>query len=150
MDDFFLQPHQRTPERLSSPGGNADRERFLREILLPLRAGEKSIAYRSFDCGSMSLGESTAVCPGRFCAVEGSYCCHPEMWGYYDLHVFLTVDRKEQMRRIVSRCGKERAEVFRNKWIPMEEKYFSAFGGEQQADILFDSSGYYSNSALSM
>ena len=29
MDDFFLQPHQRTPERYNEIGGNVDRERFV-------------------------------------------------------------------------------------------------------------------------
>ena len=28
MDDFFLRPEQRTPERLRQPGGNVDFERF--------------------------------------------------------------------------------------------------------------------------
>ena len=28
MDDFFLRPEQRTPERFSEPGGNVDRERL--------------------------------------------------------------------------------------------------------------------------
>ena len=40
MDDFYLQPHQRTEERLAEPGGNVDRERFLKEVLLPLRSGQ--------------------------------------------------------------------------------------------------------------
>ena len=35
MDDYFLQPHMRTPERLSQPGGNVDAERFLADVLLP-------------------------------------------------------------------------------------------------------------------
>ena len=28
MDDFFLRPEQRTPERYALPGGNVDHERF--------------------------------------------------------------------------------------------------------------------------
>ena len=39
-DDYFLQPHQRTPQRLSQAGGNMDRERLLQEVLLPLSRGE--------------------------------------------------------------------------------------------------------------
>ena len=41
MDDFFLQPHQRTPERFAEIGGNVDRERFLNEVLIPLKKGEE-------------------------------------------------------------------------------------------------------------
>ena len=37
MDDFFLRPEQRTPQRYAEPGGNVDRERFWEEILEPLR-----------------------------------------------------------------------------------------------------------------
>ena len=33
MDDFFLQPHQRTKERLESPGENVDHERFEQEVI---------------------------------------------------------------------------------------------------------------------
>ena len=33
MDDFFLQPHQRTPERFAQPGGNVDYERFRAQLL---------------------------------------------------------------------------------------------------------------------
>lgn len=38
MDDFFLRPEQRTPERFAEPGGNVDRERFEAEVLKPLAA----------------------------------------------------------------------------------------------------------------
>lgn len=141
MDDFFLGAHQRTPERLSAPGGNADRERFEAEILRPLSSGAREISYRPFDCKSMSLAKPVVITPGKFCAVEGSYCCHPELWEYYDLHIFLTVDSDEQMRRITERCGSERAEAFKNRWIPLEEKYFSAFRLEERADIVFHSQG---------
>ena len=40
MDDFFLRPAQRPPERFSEPGGTVDRERFMSEVLLPLREGK--------------------------------------------------------------------------------------------------------------
>lgn len=141
MDDFFLQPYQRTPERLSAPGGNADRERFEAEILRPLRQGARQITYRPFDCKSMSLAPPVTVNleKGSFCAVEGSYCCHPELWDSYDLHIFLTVDRETQMQRIISRCGENasKAEIFRTRWIPMEEKYFAAFDIEGRAEIVW-------------
>ena len=49
MDHFFLRPEQRTRERLEQPGGNVDYERFLAEVLEPLRAG-KDCSYRPYDC----------------------------------------------------------------------------------------------------
>ena len=45
MDDFYLQPHQRTTKRLREPGGNVDYERFETEVLQPLLTGE-AFSYR--------------------------------------------------------------------------------------------------------
>ena len=47
MDDFFLRPEQRTPERFAEVGGNVDYERFQEEVLLPLKDG-KAFSYRPF------------------------------------------------------------------------------------------------------
>ena len=60
MDHFFLRPEQRTRERLEQPGGNVDYERFLAEVLEPLRAG-KDCSYRPYDCKQQKLAEPVAV-----------------------------------------------------------------------------------------
>ena len=128
MDDFFLRPEQRTPARLAIPGENIDHERFLAEVLLPLRAG-KPFAYRPFSCRSQTLTAPVTVKPGPIAIVEGSYSCHPALRKHYDLRLFLTVDPEEQMRRLYARDG-DYAEVFRDRWIPLEELYFSSCGVE--------------------
>ncbi len=136
MDDFFLRPEQRTPERLSIPGENIDHERFLSEVLLPLRAG-KAFTYRPFSCELQELTAPVTVSPRAVTVVEGSYSCHPALRAYYDLRLFLTVEPEEQMRRLWARNG-DYAEVFRTKWIPLEEAYFSACGVEACCErILF-------------
>ena len=57
MDDFFLRPEQRTPERYAEVGGNVDYERFMEEVLQPLKAGN-TFSYRPFDCSTFMLTES--------------------------------------------------------------------------------------------
>ncbi len=136
MDDFFLRPEQRTPERLAEPGGNVDRERFIQEVLEPLSRGE-NFEYRIFDCSMMELARTAEVKHTPVTIIEGAYCCHPELWDYYDLHFFISIDKEEQCRRILKRNGKDRAEQFRTRWIPMEEKYFAAFGTEAGCDGTF-------------
>ena len=61
MDDFFLRPEQRTPERFAEIGGNVDYERFREEVLLPLKSG-KAFSYRPFDCSlrSAPAGSNTS------------------------------------------------------------------------------------------
>lgn len=125
MDDFFLQPNQRTLERLAEPGGNVDYERVEAEVLQPVKLGQ-GIVYRRFDCSRMALGEEIAVRPGKLLIVEGAYSCHPRLRDYFDLRIFVSIDAKTQMERIISRNGIERAQIFRDRWIPMEENYIRA------------------------
>ncbi len=134
MDDFFPRPEQRTEERLSQPGENVDHERFLEEVLLPLH-GTQPVTYRPFLCAQQQLGSPITEEPNRLTIVEGAYACHPELWGHYDLRVFLTIDSEDQMRRIEKRNGPEKAVMFRNRWIPFEEKYFKAFGVQTRCDM---------------
>lgn len=137
MDDFFLRPEQRTPERLAEPGGNADRERFLEEVLIPLRNTGKC-RYRPYDCSIGGFADAVEIPESRVCVIEGSYSCHPELWNMYDLHVFLNASPEEQIRRITLREGTEKAEMFRSRWIPMEEKYFAAFGIAERCEFLYE------------
>ena len=134
MDDFFLRPEQRTPERYARPGGNVDWERFSEEVLRPLKEGTP-FAYRRFDCRVQQLRESVAVPAKALTIVEGSYACHPDHWDHYDLHIFLTVDPQPQMERILHRNGAERAEMFRAKWIPLEEAYFAHFQVAEKCEL---------------
>lgn len=124
MDDFFLRPEQRTQERYATPGGNVDHERFLQEVLLPLSRGENAV-YRPFDCSSMSFGEPTELKCGAVTVIEGSYSCHPDLFPYYHISVFLSLPPQEQMRRIILRDGEDYSKVFQEKWIPLEERYFA-------------------------
>ncbi len=123
MDDFFLRPEQRTPERLAVPGGNVDYERFRAEVLEPLCAGGAA-CYRPFDCHTGALGEAVTVDPTMYVLVEGSYACHPTLRDYYHERFFLTLSPEEQWRRIVARNGEAGAAAFRERWIPLEEAYF--------------------------
>lgn len=133
MDDFFLRPRQRTAERFAQPGENVDHERFLEEVLLPLRSGQP-LTYRPFSC-AQQLGAPVTAAPCRLAIVEGAYACHPDLWAYYDLRVFLTVDPETQMQRIEARSGAAKAAQFRDRWIPFEETYFSALDVQARCDM---------------
>ena len=135
MDDFFLRQSQRTAERLATPGENVDHERFLAEVLAPLAAGD-AVAYRPFSCRTMTLCDPVTLPQAAVTVVEGSYACHPSLRDYYDLRVFLDIDSETQMARILRRNGPEKAEEFRQKWIPLEELYFSAMDVAAHCDLI--------------
>ena len=135
MDDFFLPPALRTLDRLNAPGGNVHYERFAEEVL-PGLTSSKDFAHRIFDCSQMDFNGERAIPAAPVRIVEGSYAHHPELGEYADLRVFSTVDEDEQMARILRRNGERMAEMFRTRWIPMEEKYFRHFGIREKAHIV--------------
>ena len=71
MDDFFLRPEQRTEARFTQPGGNVDRERFLEEVLIPLREG-RPVDYRRFDCATFTIAPPQRIEAGTLNIVEGA------------------------------------------------------------------------------
>ena len=83
------------------------------------------------------MGTPIALERSAVVVVEGSYSCHPALWDSYDLHVFLDVDPEEQLRRIRARNGARGAQVFRDRWIPLEERYFQAFSIPQRCELSF-------------
>lgn len=134
LDDFFLQPAQRTPQRLAEPGGNLDRERLISEVLLPLTQHRPGV-YRVFDCRTMGFAAVPRPLPAApVVLLEGSYACHPDLRPLCGLHVFLTVDPGEQLRRLTAR-NPARLQDFRTRWIPMEEQYFRYFHIPETCDL---------------
>ncbi|MGN0707075.1 MAG: hypothetical protein ACI4JC_03670 [Faecalibacterium sp.] len=125
MDDFFLRPEQRTPERYAEPGGNVDRERFREEILLPLRAGQ-TVDYRRFDCGSFTLLPPQRIPARRLNIIEGCYSLHPELCSFYDGAVFVRIDPQLQRARLQKRNTPAQCKRFLEEWIPLETRYFEA------------------------
>ena len=75
-----------------------------RKWLLPLKQG-LPFSYRPYDCRTQKFREPVWVEPDTVAVVEGSYSCHPELWDFYDLHIFLTVSPEEQRLRIRRRNG---------------------------------------------
>lgn len=127
MDDFFLRPEQRTPERYAQPGGNVDYERFREEVLEHLH-DKKGLTYRPFDCSRMELGVPCTVPCRRLNIIEGSYSCHPYFGDVYQIRFFVELPSDEQKARILARNGEEKYKRFVNEWIPMENQYFETYG----------------------
>lgn len=132
LDDFFLPPSLRTKERFSTPGGNVHWERFLEEVVEKLELGV-DFSYRIFSCSRMDYYGEKEIDATKPIIVEGSYALHPSFPVYWDYSFFLDVEKDEQLRRIFLRSP-EKIEDFKNKWIPLEESYFSSTGAPDRAD----------------
>ena len=137
MDDFFLRPEQRTPERYAQPGGNIDWERFLSEVCPYLATGE-GFSYFRFDCHRMCLAQRIVIPPHPLIIVEGTYSLHPKFLSFYTIKVMLTISQEWQAERIQRRNGKDGYRIFAEKWIPLENRYFSEFHADMSADFVFN------------
>lgn len=134
MDDFFLRPEQRTPDRFAQIGGNVDYERFHEEVLLPLQSGA-AFSYRPFSCRTFILSEPIPVQPRQLNIIEGTYCLHPYFGDAYDLKIRLTITPELQRQRILERPEFLHKRFF-EEWIPMEERYFERFQISQKCDFV--------------
>ena len=134
MDDYFLKPAQRMPERLAEIGGNIDYERFYEEIVRNLD-NTAGLSYRKYDCCTQTLGDLEYVPWQPLVIIEGSYSHHPYFGSTYDLRVFLDIPSEEQRRRILLRNGEFMLERFVNEWIPKENAYFEKFEIKKAATI---------------
>lgn len=136
LDDFFLRPEQRTPERYATPGKNVDAERLIAEVLDPYISSQ-GIVYAPFSCKTMSLQEPVFLGNPKILILEGSYSNNSELCGYADLKVFTTIDSQTQFCRIERRNGKEKLADFESRWIPLEEKYFDTLD-DSKFDLILD------------
>ncbi len=137
MDDFFLQADQRTEERYAKTGENVDHERFLEEVLIPLKETGKAV-YRPFSDVTMDFEEPVVVEDHDIIIIDGPYSMHPDLVSYYDLKYFLTIDPVAQKARLIEREGIERTQEFLEKWLPLEEAYIKEYDIEHVCDAILN------------
>lgn len=133
MDEFFLQPHQRTEQRSAEIGGNIDYERFYQEVVLHIK--QTMITYQIFDCSCMRLTDKKTIDISKGLIIEGCYSHHPYFKEYMDHKVFLSINRETQIARILKRNGEKMLQRFVNEWIPKEDLYFETFQIKEKANI---------------
>ncbi len=139
-DDYYLAFDCRAPGWQQTPAANMDLARLRAEVLDPLRAGRAGVS-RPYDCHRGQFGPAAALPAGALTVLEGSYAHHPAL-GPYTLRVFLTCEPAVQAARLQAREGGN-FEMFRTRWVPLEEGYLQAYGIEAAADLVLhtDASG---------
>ena len=135
MDDYFLQAHQRTTQRLEEPGGNIDYERFHQEINEAWNQ-KQPIHMRSYDCSSQKLRKEVILEESPILIIEGSYAHHPFLDDMDAFKIFMDIDPASQIERLQKR-SLDRFDDFVQKWILMETKYFEAFSIKEKSDYVF-------------
>ena len=125
-DDFVISHALKTPGRLAVPGGNCDAERLAGEAAAPFKEG-RPVRYRRYDCMNDCLLPSETLPETRVLILEGSYCNLPAIRKYADIRLFLDAPREIRERRLAQRESAASLRQFHEKWIPLEDAYFSAY-----------------------
>ena len=126
--DEYVVPHARkTAERLAVPGGNCDAGRLEQEVASPWKQG-KTVRYRRYDCRKDCLLPEEELPEGRILILEGSYSNVPEIRRHADLRIFVTASRETREKRLEKRESEASLQRFHEMWIPLEDRYFEAFG----------------------
>lgn len=134
-DDFFLPSEMRTVQRLSEAGGNIHYERFNAEVANMLKSSSDFI-YGVYSCRNGTFAPSEPVIIQKPVAIEGSYALHPAIDIEYDLKIFVEADLETRLERILRRNGADALEIFKSKWIPLEDRYFREFDIKNRCEII--------------
>lgn len=137
IDDYFLQAHQRTPERLAEVGGNVDYERFMEEIILHLGDAD-GFYYHTYNCHTQTLSSEIHVTQKPLVIIEGAYSQHHYFGNVYDLRIFCEISEEEQRKRIAKRNGLQMLERFVNEWIPKENLYFQTYHIKEKSAFVYN------------
>ena len=137
-DDYVIPHAQKTAERLAIPGGNCDSERIVREILIPWKNGTP-VRYRRYDCMRDCLLPEETLPDGKALILEGCYSNLPRIRQEADVRIFLDVSREVQEARLRNRESPESLRRFYDRWIPLEDAYFAAYGMHDSGCIVINS-----------
>ena len=126
-DDFVVPHSRKTPERLAIPGGNCEWERLVQEVIAPWKSGAE-VLYRKYDCRADRMKEPEPIRSGDILILEGSYCNLPAVRGSADVRVFMHTAWEIRKARLEKRESIRSLQMFYDRWIPLEESYFEAYG----------------------
>lgn len=132
IDDFYNM--NKGEISLDSVDGNINYE-YLKENVID-KLNEDEFKYLTFDPHKEKTKEN-GYKKKKIVAIEGSYSLHPSLGKYYDLSIFLKLDKDTQNKRLIKRNGGD-VTSFINKWVKLEDNYISNYKIEEKADILIE------------
>ncbi|MFC7430397.1 MULTISPECIES: phosphoglycerate transporter [unclassified Agrococcus] len=134
--DDFLSPER--SHRRSSDWDGVERERLVREVLLPFRERRAS-TFRRWDWHAGALGEPEAVPSADVLVVDLVGLLHPDALDALDLTVWCDVDPAVAAERGIARdraAGHDHDALWRDVWVPNDAEFGARFRPRDVADLL--------------
>ena len=123
LDDYYLKKEKQTKYSNQGRLFNIDEQRLIKEIIVPILNGAKSVYYQKFSCQKQKIISTDLLKVEEVIIIEGTYSLDAQLLPYYDLKLFFEIDKNTQVARIKDR-EKNNAENFIDKWVKNEEIYF--------------------------
>jgi uridine kinase len=112
-----------------------DQERFRRQVLRPLLAGQDA-CYQRWDWATDSGAEWHRAGAGSVVIVEGVSATRVELGHAWDLTVWVKTPRSVRLARGIERDGEAMQARWTDVWMPEEDAYIAAQHPEQRADLI--------------
>jgi uridine kinase len=117
-----------------------DRARLARQILVPLRQGERRIAYDSSgDWKAWTTESKTLELAGNHFIVEGVGLFHPDVLPFFSLTVWIDIDPADSTRRGLARdaqAGHDDRSIWNDVWAPNDQRFADMFDPKGHADMV--------------
>ena len=126
-DDYVIPHAMKTAERLAVPGGNCDVKRLVKEVVSPWKNGT-AVRYQKYDCRGDRMREPEELPECSVLILEGSYSNLPEIRAFADVRIFADTPWELREKRLRERETADSLKRFHERWIPLENAYFEAFG----------------------
>ena len=121
---------------LSRPGvAGWERERFVTQVLEPLRAGRPG-RYQRWDWSSDAGAEWHDVAVGVPVVLEGVSSTDVRTGVPWDVRVWVEADREVRLARALERDGPAMLARWLDDWMPSEERYAAAQRPRDRADLV--------------
>ncbi len=138
-DDFFgpaerrwLDGHDRQSPLLSQGYEVFAHDRLQRELLDPLRAGNRA-RFQRYDWAGDSLAEWLCAPPHGLVLVEGAYLLRRHLRRYWDVALFVRTPRSVRHARMHARD--QNASGWIERWVAAEDAYLAAEDPAAAADL---------------
>ncbi len=134
MDDFYL-PYNPNLNINNNVNGNINYDRFKEEVINNLNKNYFKIGI--FSCKLQKIIEYKNINFNKYLIIEGSYSLNPILDKYYDYSIFLNESKDIQEKRLKER-EKDNYLEFINKWVKLEDNYFSYYKIKNKSDLIID------------
>lgn len=135
--DDFLDPTR--SHRRSEDWDGVDRERLVRDVLLPFRE-RREATFQRFDWGRRALGEAELVPRGEVMLVDLIGLFHPSTETALDLRIWCDVALATATARGLARdaaIGRNHETLWQAVWVPNERDFTELFDPRGVAEVLY-------------